>query len=50
MQRSVCPECGSPVGGESHRLDGTNTRATQFDNLARQINRGIPESPWANPH
>ncbi|OAX31755.1 hypothetical protein K503DRAFT_651187, partial [Rhizopogon vinicolor AM-OR11-026] len=46
MQRSLCPECGSPVGGQSHHLDGTNTRATHFDDLARQARSGIAESPW----
>ncbi|KAG2153743.1 uncharacterized protein EDB93DRAFT_1134566 [Suillus bovinus] len=50
MQRSRCPECGSPVGGESHHLDSTNTRAAQYDQLARQVYPGIPATPWANPH
>jgi hypothetical protein len=50
MERSVCPECGSPVGGQSHHLDNTNTRARHFDDLARQASSGIAESPWANPY
>ncbi|KAG1731512.1 uncharacterized protein EDB91DRAFT_1154350 [Suillus paluster] len=50
MQRSVCPECGSPIGGQSHHLDDTNTRATQYDNLARQVHPGIAGTPWANPY
>ncbi|OAX35179.1 hypothetical protein K503DRAFT_868436 [Rhizopogon vinicolor AM-OR11-026] len=36
VQRSICPECGSPVGGQSYQLDSTNTRANHFDDLARQ--------------
>ncbi|KAG2361405.1 hypothetical protein BDR07DRAFT_1472123 [Suillus spraguei] len=50
MQRSVCPECGSPIGGQNHHLDNTNTRATHYDNLALQANAGIARSPWANPY
>ncbi|KAG0698145.1 hypothetical protein DFH29DRAFT_943008 [Suillus ampliporus] len=50
MEQSICPECGSPVGGQSHRLDSTNTRATQYDNLARQANPGIAGNPWGNPY
>ncbi|KAG2106489.1 hypothetical protein BD769DRAFT_1654653 [Suillus cothurnatus] len=50
MERSRCPECGSPIGGQSHRLDSTNTRAAQYDELARQANPHIMGTPWANPH
>ncbi|KAG1904255.1 uncharacterized protein F5891DRAFT_1206968, partial [Suillus fuscotomentosus] len=47
MERSVCPECGSPIGGQSHSLDSTNTRATQYDELARRTNPRIAPTPWA---
>jgi len=50
MERSRCPECGSPIGGQSHHLDSTNTRAAQYDELARQANPHIMGTPWANPH
>lgn len=30
MQRGVCPDCRASVGGESHRLDESNTRATDM--------------------
>lgn len=50
MERSVCPECGSPIGGQNHHLDSTNTRATHYDDLARQANAGIARTPWANPY
>lgn len=50
MERSVCPECGSPIGGQSHRLDSTNTRAAQYDALAMQANPGIAGTPWGNPY
>jgi hypothetical protein len=50
MERSVCPECGSPIGGQDHHLDGTNTRAAQYDEIARQANPRIAGTPWANPH
>jgi Fe2+ or Zn2+ uptake regulation protein len=50
MERSRCPECGSPIGGQSHHLDSTNTRAARYDELARQANPHIMGTPWANPH
>jgi hypothetical protein len=33
MQRSVCPECGFPIGGESYALESGNTRASDYDDL-----------------
>jgi hypothetical protein len=33
MQQSICPECGSAIGGEGHQLNGDNRVAT--DLLAR---------------
>lgn len=50
MERSACPECGSPIGGESHHLDSSNFRATQYDEIARQANPRITGTPWANPY
>lgn len=34
-QRSRCAECGAEIGGESHRLLGTNRHAAEFDNSSR---------------
>jgi Fe2+ or Zn2+ uptake regulation protein len=50
VQRSVCPECGSPIGGQGYHLDSTNTRAAQYDELALRANAGIAGTPWANPY
>lgn len=49
MERSLCPECGETIGGTSHHLDPSNSRATEFDELARRINPGVGGSPWVVP-
>lgn len=43
-QRALCPECGEAIGGTGHTLDPTNTRAMDFEDLARQ--EGALRSPW----
>ncbi|KAJ6587167.1 hypothetical protein DFH09DRAFT_248112 [Mycena vulgaris] len=43
-ERSRCPECGAPVGGENHTLDATNGRALEFESIAREA--GTEASPW----
>lgn len=45
MEASRCPECRAPIGGGSHRLVASNTRAVEFEQLARV--RGAGENPWA---
>lgn len=45
MQQATCPECGEAVGGTSHNLTAGNTRASEFEDLARQ--HGAGRSPWA---
>jgi len=45
MEASTCPECGSPIGGGSHRLLDSNTRAIEFEQLERE--GGATENPWA---
>ena len=45
MEQSLCPECGETIGGASHRLDPSNSHATEFDELARRINPGMGGSP-----
>ena len=43
--RSTCPECGAVIGGAGHTLDSQNTRAMDFEEVARQ--QGAAGSPWA---
>jgi len=43
-QRASCPECGETIGGSGHTLDATNSRATDFEDLARE--QGAQRSPW----
>ncbi|KAI0028475.1 hypothetical protein K488DRAFT_58479 [Vararia minispora EC-137] len=47
MQASTCPECRAPIGGGNHALLRSNTRAEEFDEVAR--NMGARESYWADP-
>lgn len=35
MQESKCPECGSNIGGGSHRLRSDNAVATEMDGATR---------------
>ncbi|KAI0628064.1 hypothetical protein C8Q77DRAFT_1068619 [Trametes polyzona] len=44
METSRCPECNAPIGGSRHRLLASNTRATEFEAIARR--NGSLESPW----
>ncbi|KIY53920.1 hypothetical protein FISHEDRAFT_54900 [Fistulina hepatica ATCC 64428] len=44
MEVSSCPECGAPIGGSGHRLHQSNTRAMEFENLARE--QGSREALW----
>ncbi|KZT10660.1 P-loop containing nucleoside triphosphate hydrolase protein [Laetiporus sulphureus 93-53] len=41
MQEASCPECGERIGGGSHRLISTNSRAADVEALA-----GAGPSPW----
>ena len=45
METARCPECGEPVGGNSHNLLGTNSRATDLEQIA--VTEGSQRSPWA---
>ncbi|KAG7441498.1 uncharacterized protein BT62DRAFT_908111 [Guyanagaster necrorhizus] len=45
MEASQCPECRAPIGGRNHRLNSSNTRAREYEDISRQ--RGGKESPWA---
>ncbi|KAG5715553.1 hypothetical protein E4T56_gene9427 [Termitomyces sp. T112] len=45
MEEAHCPECNEPIGGRNHSLNTTNTRATDFEMMARQV--GAEPSPWA---
>ncbi|PFH53777.1 hypothetical protein AMATHDRAFT_73192 [Amanita thiersii Skay4041] len=44
MEVSRCPECGQSIGGQNHRLDASNSRAVEFENLASQA--GSTDNPW----
>lgn len=35
VMTSTCPECGSIIGGGSHRLDSSNAVATEMDGATR---------------
>ncbi|OSX56354.1 hypothetical protein POSPLADRAFT_1037619 [Postia placenta MAD-698-R-SB12] len=35
METARCPECGAAIGGSSHRLISSNTRATEFEEILR---------------
>ncbi|KAJ7593989.1 hypothetical protein C8J56DRAFT_778835, partial [Mycena floridula] len=45
METARCPECGANIGGTNHRLDATNTRATDLEEITRA--QGAQQSPWA---
>ena len=45
MVASTCPECRAPIGGSHHRIMDSNTRAVEFEQLARGV--GATENPWA---
>lgn len=44
-QESRCPECNSAIGGSSHTLNPSNTRAMDLENIGRE--EGMAESPFA---
>ncbi|KAF8629392.1 hypothetical protein AX15_003447 [Amanita polypyramis BW_CC] len=44
MQAARCPECGQPIGGQDHQLDASNSRAEEYEELARRA--GSVSSPW----
>ena len=44
MQQAKCPECNAPIGGSNHQLHSSNTRATEFEEIARQ--QGGLDAPW----
>ncbi|OSD04967.1 hypothetical protein PYCCODRAFT_1475560 [Trametes coccinea BRFM310] len=44
METARCPECRAPIGGSNHTLVSSNTRATEFEDLARR--HGSAEAPW----
>lgn len=44
MQNAGCPECGASIGGSRHNLNSSNTRATEFEEIAGR--QGAQASPW----
>ncbi|KAJ3004821.1 hypothetical protein NUW54_g4631 [Trametes sanguinea] len=47
METARCPECRAPIGGSGHNLLSSNTRATEFEDLARRHGSADPHWPWA---
>lgn len=45
METATCPECRAPIGGSGHNLNSSNSRATEFEEIAGR--RGAEQSPWA---
>lgn len=36
METARCPECKAPIGGNNHSLNASNTRAREFEDIARR--------------
>ncbi|KAF9227364.1 hypothetical protein BS17DRAFT_747823 [Gyrodon lividus] len=47
MQVGRCPECNATIGGSDHHLDSSNTRNSEFEELAQQV--GAQVTPWQRP-
>jgi len=45
METATCPECRAPIGGSNHSLTSSNSRATEFEDIAGR--QGAQNSPWA---
>jgi len=46
MQAARCPECNAVIGGSNHRLHQSNTRAMEFEEIAREAGSQDPHWPW----
>ncbi|KAI1789230.1 hypothetical protein LXA43DRAFT_1155066 [Ganoderma leucocontextum] len=46
MEEARCPECNAPIGGSGHRLNANNTRATEFEAIARRHGSLDGAFPW----
>jgi len=46
MQAARCPECNAVIGGSDHRLHQSNTRAMEFEDIAREAGSQDPHWPW----
>jgi len=46
MQNSFCPECRAPIGGMGHQLNSSNTRAREFEDVARGQGSLDGAFPW----
>ncbi|KAI0056438.1 hypothetical protein BV25DRAFT_1872764 [Artomyces pyxidatus] len=47
MQAATCPECRAPIGGSHHTLNASNTRATEFEEIAGRQGSEAAPWPWA---
>lgn len=51
MEESICPECGSGIGGQNHRVRSDNQLAMEMDGaVAPAWPQGPPPTPAADPH
>jgi hypothetical protein len=46
METARCPECRAPIGGSNHQLHHSNTRAMEFEEIARQEGSQDPHWAW----
>jgi len=46
MQVARCPECNAEIGGMGHRLNSSNTRAMDFEEIAREGGGLDPHWDW----
>ncbi|KAI5895259.1 uncharacterized protein SCHCODRAFT_01088480 [Schizophyllum commune H4-8] len=46
METARCPECDCPIGGSNHQLHSSNTRAMEYENLAREQGGLDPHWDW----
>ncbi|KXN89054.1 NFX1-type zinc finger-containing protein 1 [Leucoagaricus sp. SymC.cos] len=44
MERACCPECKAPIGGLSHRIDSSNTRNRELEEISMRF--GAAGTPW----
>ncbi|KAL1748207.1 hypothetical protein HDZ31DRAFT_30258 [Schizophyllum fasciatum] len=45
-QEARCPECNCPIGGTGHQLHSSNTRAMEYENIAREQGGLDPHWEW----
>ena len=46
METARCPECQAPIGGSNHALLASNTRAMEYEDVARGQGNLDPHWAW----